>query len=203
MVVQSLILLAQEEAEHHTPNPLLPATEELIWGAVAFLLLFFLLQRFAFPVITRTMEDRAHAIQSRLETAEKERQEADRLLARYKERLAEAEAQAQQIVAEARANADRLKQELTARAQEEADRIIARGREELRRERDQAVRALRGEVATLAVELATKVIGDSLDRERQLRLIDQYINELSPEAAGTAGAAGPSGNASRRERGTS
>src|SRR6266511_1245635 len=151
--VVAALVLAQESG---STNPILPETNELIVGIFAFVVLFVILWRVALPRAKQTLEERTENIEGKLEQAERERQQAEELLRRYRERLSSAE--------------------------QEADRVINQGREAIRGERDRAVRELRTEVGSLAVELATRVIGDSLDRDRQLRLIDQYIEQLSDHA---------------------
>jgi len=175
-VVIAALVLAQESSG--SSNPILPATNELIVGIIAFAVLYFILSKLAFPRANQALKERTENIEGKLEHAERERQRADELLRQYKERLARAEGEAQRIIDEARANAERLRKELSAKAEADADRIITRARGEIQAERDRAVRALRGEVGTLAVELASRVVGDSLDREAQLRLVDQYIDQL-------------------------
>jgi F-type H+-transporting ATPase subunit b len=173
-------LLAQETAQEER-NPILPAPNELIWGAVAFAILLFLMYRTVFPQVTKLYQERRSNIEGKLEEAERERDEAEQLLQRYRERLAAAEDETQRILEEARANAERLRRDLLAKADADAERRLERATETIRAERDQAIRQLRGEVGTLAVELATKVVGDSLDRDRQLRLVDQYIDQLGDQ----------------------
>jgi F-type H+-transporting ATPase subunit b len=177
-VVAALILAQESEST----NPILPATNELIVGIIAFAVLFALLWRVALPRANQTLKERTENIEGKLEHAERERQQAEELLRQYRQRLESAEQEAQRIIEEARGNAERLRRDLMAKAEQEADRVINQGREAIRGERDRAVRELRTEVGTLAVELATRVIGDSLDRDRQLRLIDQYIDQLSAHA---------------------
>ena len=174
-------LLAQEAAEEESRNPILPAANELIWGAVSFLILLFLMYRTVWPQVTKLYQDRRANIEGRLEQAEQERAEADELLEQYRERLAAAEDETQRILEEARANAERVRRDLRAKAEEQAGRELERARQAIRSERDTAIRQLRQEVGTLAVELATRVVGDSLDRERQLRLVDRYIDELGDQ----------------------
>jgi F-type H+-transporting ATPase subunit b len=169
-------LLAQEER-----NPILPAANELIWGSVAFLILLVLMYRTVFPQVNKVYKDRRANIEGRLEEAERERDEAEQLLQRYRERLAAADDETQRILEEGRANAERIRKELLAKADADAERRLERATEAIRAERDQAIRQLRGEVGTLAVELATKVVGDSLDRDHQLRLVDQYIDQLGDQ----------------------
>jgi F-type H+-transporting ATPase subunit b len=176
--VVAAVALAQEST-----NPLLPKINELIVGIFAFAVLFFVLWRTALPRVNQTLGDRTRNIEGKLEQAERERQEAENLLRRYRERLSLAEEEAQRVIDEARSNSERLRRDLMRKAEEEANRVIEQGREAIRAERDRAVRELRTEVGTLAVELATRVVGDSLDRDRQLRLIDQYIDQLNREHA--------------------
>jgi F-type H+-transporting ATPase subunit b len=160
------------------PNPIIPNVSELIVGALAFLVLVVLLQRTAFPRMTEALKERTANIEGKLEQAERERQQAEALLEQYRDKLASAEQETQRIVDEARADAERLRRDLRAKAEAEAERQIERARQAIRQERNQAVQQLRREVGSLAVELATRVVGDSLDRERQLRLIDGYIDDL-------------------------
>ena len=174
------LLLAQEAAEEE-PNPIFPATNELIWGTIAFLLLLFLMYRTVFPQVNKAFADRRANIEGKLEQAEKEREEAEQLLEQYRRRLRDAEDETQRILEEARANAERVRRDLLAKAETDADRQLERAQQTIRSERDQAIRQLRNEVGALAVELATRVVGDSLDRDRQLRLIDQYIDDLGDQ----------------------
>ena len=173
--------LAQEAAQEESRNPILPAANELIWGAVAFFILLFLMYRTVWPGVTKAYQDRRANIEGKLEQAEKDRDEAETLLERYKQRLAAAEDETQRILEEARANAERVRKDLLTKAEADAERQLERARQAIRSERDQAIRQLRGEVGTLAVELATRVVGESLDRERQLRLVDRYIDQLGDQ----------------------
>ena len=175
-------LLAQEAAQEESRNPIFPATNELVWGTIAFLLLLFLMYRTVFPSINKAFKDRRANIEGKLEQAERDREEAEQLLEQYRRRLRDAEDETQRILEEARSNAERVRRDLLAKAETDAGRELDRARLVIRAERDQAIRQLRNEVGTLAVELATRVVGDSLDRERQLRLVDEYIDELGTQA---------------------
>jgi F-type H+-transporting ATPase subunit b len=179
--VQLAYVLAQEAGGGESSNPILPAWNELIWGAVAFLVLLFLMYRTAWPQIDKLYRDRRAGIEGKLEQAEKEREEADQLLQEYRERLTAAEDETQRILEEARANAERVRKDLLAKAESDAERQLERARQTIRSERDQAIRQLRGEVGALAVELASRVVEDSLDRDRQLRLVDRYIDRLGDQ----------------------
>ena len=179
--MQLAYVLAQEAAEHEQ-NPILPAVNELIWGTIAFLILVFLMYRTVWPQVDKAFKDRRDNIEGKLEQAERDREEAEGLLEQYRRRLRDAEDETLRILEEARANAERVRRDLMAKAEADAGRELDRARQAIRGERDQAIRQLRNEVGTLAVELATRVVGDSLDRERQLRLVDEYIDELGNQA---------------------
>jgi F-type H+-transporting ATPase subunit b len=188
--VTAALVLAQESGGE-SQNPILPSWNELIVGAIAFAVLYYLLSRFAFPRAGQVLHERTRNIEGKLEHAEQERQRAEELLQKYRDQLAKADQEAQRIIDEARANAERLRKDLMNKAEQEAQRVINQGRQAIQAERDRAVRELRTEVGTLAVELATRVIGNSLDRDRQLRLIDQYIEQLGEHAVAGASSGRP------------
>jgi F-type H+-transporting ATPase subunit b len=167
-------------------SPILPATNELIWGTVAFLVLLAILWRAGvFKRIRQILADRTELIQGNIEKAQKEREEAERLLERYREQLESSRDEADRIIREAREAADRVRKELQDKAREESDRIIESARAEIRAERDRAARELRREVGILAVQVAERVVGESLDGERQLELVDAYVEELAASVGPT------------------
>jgi F-type H+-transporting ATPase subunit b len=194
--VQLAYVLAQEAGGGES-NPILPAWNELIWGTVAFLILLFLMYRTVFPQVNKLYKDRRADIEGKLERAEQERDEAEQLLQRYRERLAAAEDETQRILEEARASAERVRKDLLGKAENDAERQLERARQTIRAERDQAIRQLRGEVGALAVELASRVVDDSLDRERQLRLVDRYIDRLGDQTQAGAMTSRREGSAGR------
>lgn len=160
------------------PNPILPPTNELIWGAIAFTILFALLAKLGYPAIKKGMDDRTEKIRSDLDAAEQARAEADRVQGEYAAQLAAARTESARIIEEARQQADQVKRELTARAEAEAAELRQRNAEQVAAERDRVLAEMRGEVATLAIELAEKVVESNLDREANMRLIENYINSV-------------------------
>jgi F-type H+-transporting ATPase subunit b len=165
-------------ATDHT-NPLIPEKNELVWGLVCFLIMLVYMSWLVFPKINRALAARTENIEGKLEQAERERQEAQLLLTQARQQLADAAGQAQQIVDQARQNADRLEQELRSQAEDQARRIVERAQATIDGETERARQSLRSEVGGMVVDLAERVVGDALDRDRQLRLIDQYIADLS------------------------
>src|SRR5207244_164470 len=108
------------------PSPILPATNELVWGSISFVLLFFLMRRFAYPAVKKGMEGRAEKIRSSLDEAERVRGEAETILQQYQRQLADAKSESARIIEEARQAADKLRQDLKRQAETEVAEMRAR-----------------------------------------------------------------------------
>lgn len=174
-----MAILAQEEAEASSNVSLvLPETNELIAGIVAFLIVFFFVWKWAIPAINRTLEARQKAITGRLEDAERAKNEAENLRKDYEQQMADARSKGNDLIEEARKSAEAMKADMIARAQAEAEGIVTKAREEAAEEKSRALGEARREVANLSIDLAERVVGKNLDRETQLGLVDQYIAEL-------------------------
>lgn len=158
---------------------LLPDFAELIWSIPAFAAVVAFLFWKVFPGMNRTLDERGAKIQGQIQDAERLRGEAEELRRSYDAQLAQAREEASTIVDDARAQAERLKADVVGRAEAEAGQIVERGREELETERARLVQDLRGQVATLSVELAGRIVQRELDERQHRVLVDQYINELS------------------------
>jgi F-type H+-transporting ATPase subunit b len=158
---------------------LYPHATELLVGAVAFAIIFFFFWKWVLPRVNTLLEERREKIQGEMERAEASRVAADDELARYKVQLAGAADEANRIIDEARKTADQLRADLQSRAEQESHAIVARAQEEIRAERDRVFQELRTQVGEIAVELAGKVVGESLDTSAHTRLIDEYIDEVT------------------------
>ena len=173
--------LVEEAAEH---NPILPIWQEIVIGAIAFALLCFVLMKYVFPRMEETFRARVDAIEGGIQRAEAAQAEANAALEQYKAQLAEARTEAARIRDEARAEATNIKNDVLAEAREESERIIAAGREQLAAERQTIVRELRTEMGQIAVTLAGKIVGESLEDEaRQRGTVERFLADL--EGAGT------------------
>jgi F-type H+-transporting ATPase subunit b len=170
-------LLAQEEVSE--AKDLYPKLAELILGALGFAILFFFMWKWVLPRLNQMLDERRDKIQGDLERAEQTRGEADQLLADYRQQLSGAREEANRIIEEARKTAESMRKDLVARAEQENQAILARAQEEIRAERDRVFQELKSQVAELSLTLAGRVVGEELDRDRHLRLVDQYIAELS------------------------
>jgi F-type H+-transporting ATPase subunit b len=179
-LIRTVALFLQEgEAEQNDPADLIPAVQELIWGAIAFFILFLFLAKFVFPRLNQTLEARRQKIQGELERAEQTRREADDLLADYRRQLAGAREEANRVIEEARKTADSLRRDMVAKAEQENQAILARAGEEIRAERDRVFQELRAQVGELSLALAGRIVGETLDSDRHLRLVDDYIEDLT------------------------
>jgi len=166
-------------ASEEKVNPLIPHTAELIVGAIAFTLLFLVLRKFVVPMFEKAFTARTEAIQGGIERAEKAQVEAQRALNQYTEQLSKAQSEAQTLREEARVQGVAIIEDLRAKAQEEAARITAAAHASIEAERQQAVTSLRNEVGALAVELASKIVGEALDDQaRQSRIVDRFLEDL-------------------------
>jgi F-type H+-transporting ATPase subunit b len=193
--VSTLALLAAEGPN----NPILPATNEIIWGTLAFLVLVFFMSKMAYPAVKKAMDDRTEHIRASIDEADRTRTEAQTVLVDYQRQVADARGEASRIIEEARQTADTLKRDLTARAEAEAADLRQRNAAQIAAERDRVMAELQGQVATLAIELAEKVVGGSLDQQRSMQLIEAYINDVgNGAAAGQVAASGSAGSRSSR-----
>src|ERR687893_2235246 len=169
-------------------NPLLPPVGEIIIGLIAFAIVFFVFAKFVAPRFEQVFRARREAIEGGIERAEAMQAEAKAALEQYRAQLAEARNEAAQIRDQARAEGQQILEELRTQAQEESARIVARGEEQLATQRQQLVNELRGQIGTLAVDLAGRVVGESLaDDARRRGTVDRFLAELDGMAAATDG----------------
>ena len=173
-------ILAQEHAEEVSEaKDLYPAVSELIVGLLAFFVLFFFTWKWVLPRFRQVLDDRREKIQGEMERAEKERQEAEKLLEQYREQLAQARDEAYRIIEEARSTADALRRDLQTKAEEQAQATVARAQDEIHAEWDRTFQELRDQIATIAVELAERVVDKELDTKTHERLIEDYLDEVA------------------------
>src|SRR4051795_10064899 len=172
-------------------NPLLPPAGEIIIGTITFAIAFFVLARFVWPRFEQVFRARREAIEGGIERAEAMQAEARAALEQYRAQLAEARTEAAQIRDAARAEGQQILEELRIQAQEESARIVARGEEQLAANRQSVVNDLRGQLGALAVELAGRVVGESLaDEARRRGTVDRFLDQLDEMTAGSDGRGG-------------
>lgn len=172
------ILAASEGDGGSAVELLLPAWPELIAGIIAFSIVFFFVSRWVWPSLTKMMETRQEAIAGELTSAEKAKAEAESLRTDYQAQLADARTESSRIVEEARKAADQLRADIVAKAEADAEQIRARAREEAAGEKARALAEAKAQVGDISVELASKIVGESLDQSSHQALIDRYLADL-------------------------
>ncbi|GAA5182430.1 F0F1 ATP synthase subunit B [Rugosimonospora acidiphila] len=162
-----------------TPNPVLPIWQELVLGLVAFGVLFFVLAKYVFPRMEDTFKARVDAIEGGIKRAEERQAEANALFEQYKQQLAEARTEAAKIRDRAHADANQIREDMLVQVREERDRILEAGQQQLDQHRAQIVRELRADVGNIAVDLASRIVGEALaDEARQRGTVDRFLNDL-------------------------
>jgi F-type H+-transporting ATPase subunit b len=167
-------------------SPLIPDLTELIIGFVTFGVVFVALWKVLVPRISRTLAERTEAIEGGLNRAEETQAEAKRTLEAYRKQLAEARHEASRLRQEAQQQGAQIIAEMREQASAEARRLIEAARTQIDADRQQALQSLRTEVGALAVDLASRVVGESLtDEARQRRTVERFLAELDqlPESA--------------------
>lgn len=170
-------------AATQSSNPILPSTPEVIWSVISFTLLMVLLVRFAFPPVKAAMDNRTRKIQDDLDSAENARVDAQRVLGEYKEQLNEAKKEATRIIEEARKTSEVLRRDLLNRAEQEGAELRVRHALELDAERARLLTELRLEMASLAIDIAERVLRAEVDRSAADLLVEQYLGEIGATAS--------------------
>jgi F-type H+-transporting ATPase subunit b len=170
-------------AAEQLQNPLVPDLTELIVGAVTFGIIFFALWKVLIPRLNKTLEERTDKIEGGLQRAEETQAEANETLARYREQLAEARHEAARLREQAREQGAQIIAEMREQAQAEGRRLVEAAHAQIEADRQQALQSLRTEVGGLAVDLASRVVGESLtDEARQRRVVERFLDELDQQA---------------------
>jgi F-type H+-transporting ATPase subunit b len=170
-------------------QPLIPSWTEVIWGGIAFLIVFVALWRVLLPRITKVLQERTDKIEGGIERAARAEAEADRLAQRYRAQLDESRHDAARVREESKEEGARIIAQMREQAQAEAARIMQAAQVQIAADRQQAFASLRAEVGTLAVELASRIVGESLaDEARQSRVVDRFLAELETSESQPSGA---------------
>ncbi|MFO7689181.1 MAG: F0F1 ATP synthase subunit B [Cryobacterium sp.] len=171
-------------------NPFLPAIYDITWSTVVFLVVMVFFVRYAIPRFRQILDDRAEAIEGNIAKADDAQRKAEAALEQYTAQLVGARVEAGQIRDQARTDGQRIVAEHKEQASAEASRIASAAKIQIEAERQAAVVSLRGEVGTLAIDLASGVIGASLtDDAKASAIVDRFLAELeaTENAATTAG----------------
>lgn len=150
----------------------------MLFQLVAFLVLMALLRRYALRPIMGVMEKRQAYIDEQINTAEKNRAEAERLVAEQREELEKARKEARELLERAKVQKEREAEAIIKEAQERAERMIQEATNEIAREKEKALAELRDQVGQLTVLLASKVMEKEVDAKQQAKLVDRYLQQV-------------------------
>lgn len=173
-------------AEDH--NPLVPALPDLVYGALCFIIIAIFFWKLVLPRMQKLLDERAEAIEGNIAKAERAEAKAEAALEEYTSQLAAARAEAAQIREQSRDEGKRIVAEFKDQATAEAARITANAHNQIEAERAAAVQSLRREVGSLALQLASGVIGESLtDDAKASAAVDRFLAELEADESSKAG----------------
>jgi F-type H+-transporting ATPase subunit b len=187
--LQNVVVFAQEEGgatggegggeEEDSGNFLVsPNVGLMIWTLIAFLITLYILGKYAFPRVGEALDRRQKAIEESIDAAEHTRQEADRLLADYRERLREARAQAEEITQRARKAGEAHERDSLEKARQQREELMEQTRRDIEAETQRALQEIRREVGDLTILATEKVTRKSLDEADQRRLVEDALGEL-------------------------
>ena len=165
-------------------NPLLPETYDIVWSLVIVVIIAIVFIKYALPKFQAILDERTELIEGGLQHAEVAQAEAAALRAEYEQQLADARTEAARIKEAARTEGGVIVTELKAKAATEAARTLEAAQRQIEAERQQASVSLRADVGALATELASKIVGESLeDTARQSRVVDRFLADLEASSA--------------------
>jgi F-type H+-transporting ATPase subunit b len=150
----------------------------MIWTVITFVILLLVLKKFAFGPIQSMIDKRRAAIAESIEQAEGTRREAERLLAEYRESIANAKHEAEEIIERAHKVGESTKSDIVSEAREQAQKEVESARGQIQRETRKAIQELKDEVADLAILAAGKVTSRAISKEDHLRLVDEALSEV-------------------------
>lgn len=158
-----------------------------IWTIITFLILFFFLKKFAFGPIQNMIDKRRDSIEESIKAAEHSRLEAERMLAEYRESMAAAKHEAEEIIDRAHKVGESTKSEIVGQAREQAQKEVEGARDQIQRETRKAIQEIKDQVADLTILAAGKVTGKTMNREDHLRLVEEALSEVDFDQLGAGG----------------
>ena len=170
--------VAAEGGSSLASSPIVPVLGEFIPMLIAFLVLLFVLNKFAWPVITKALDSRAENIEGSLKKAEEAKFEAEALVKKYEEQLAGSRKEAAEVLEAARKAGEAARADIVAKANVEAAAIIERAHAATDAEKRAATAELEAKVGEFAVAIAAKLIGEKIAPENDAKLIDRYLAEM-------------------------
>jgi F-type H+-transporting ATPase subunit b len=188
LLVPALVLLASPAHAAEGGGLLDPHTGLIFWQIVVFIVVLAALMKFAYPHILGAVEAREQRIRELLDSAARDREEAQRLLEEQKRQLEEVRTRSQELAAEGRESGERIRQEMITQARREQEELVLRTRREIRQEMDRAREELRIEAVDLAIAAATRLVERDMDQEQNRRFVREFLDDLAIREGQTVGA---------------
>ncbi|WP_372449398.1 F0F1 ATP synthase subunit B [Cellulomonas hominis] len=181
-------ILAAETEEVEGWRLLVPAGYDILWSTVVLVVIGVVFYKLVLPKFQAVLDERTAKIEGGLAKASRAQEEAAAAKAEYEQQLQDARTEAARIREEARAEAGQIVAEAREKASAEAARIAETAQRQIEAERQQAAVSLRADVGSLATQLASKIVGESLEDEaRRTRVVDRFLDELDAQTTATAG----------------
>ena len=175
LVANASVLLAQEEGG---PGLVSIRVNLMFWTLLIFVVLYVILQKFAFPKIFGAVEAREKALQDAIDAAKRDREESEKLLNEQRRQIEGARDEAQKLIADGRATAEKMRADLIEHTRKEQQDMLDRARREIESEKERALAQLRREAVNLAILGASKVIEENLDSSKNRELVESYLSSL-------------------------
>jgi len=182
--VSPVALLAQEAEGGGTRTFMKPDTGLMVWTLVIFVVLMFILSRFAFGPLTRAVEARERSLQAAIDAAKADRDAAAKLLQEHQAQIDASRGEAQKIISEGRAVAEKMRTDLLDQTRKEQQDMLERARRDIEAEKDKAIFQLRREAVDLALAGAGKVIEQNLESQKNRQLVESYLSSIGPLKVG-------------------
>ncbi len=179
LVLAPSAVVAQEGG---STNLLSPAGGLMFWTLLVFLVLMFVLSRFAFKPLLAAVQAREESLQRALDQARKDREEAAKVLEEHQRQLDAARGEAQRFIAEGRATAEKMKAEMLEATRAQQQELLERAKRDIETEKTRAIAELRREAVDLAIAGASKVIEKDLDSGANRKLVESFLSSIPAQA---------------------
>lgn len=175
--------MASEAADGAPVDLLAPSTGVMAWTLIIFLILLFVLSKFAFKPLFAAVEAREKALEDAIAGAARDRAETEAALAQQRAQLEAARTEAQQVIAESRATAEKMRGDLLAQTKQQQEEMIEQARRAIEGEKAAAIADLRKEAVDLAIAGASRVIEQNLDSAGNRKIVESFLASLDSKAA--------------------
>lgn len=179
MTLNNLLLLAFYSGEESGGGPLDVNPGVILWTVVTFIFLLLILKRIAWKPILNSLNERENFIKDSLDKAETAKKEAEKLIADNKTNILKAEEEAHKIIEQSREYAEKLKNQILDESKTQSKKMIEDAAREIERKNAEAFTKLKDQVADIAVQAAEKILRENLDKDKQIKLVNSYLKDLS------------------------